>query len=92
MITKKLKIIALNIVFFFAIQIAFSGEFVFPKKKPNLSLEILEKKISINILFPPKKPSLNKKKDRKIHVFPAKNMFNYVHFFDILSVFCYLKI
>ena len=57
MITKNVKSIALNIVIFFSIQLAFSEEALYPKKKPVLSSDILDKKISKNVLIPQKKPS-----------------------------------
>ena len=63
MITKYTKLIALNIVIFFIFQYTFADTVIFPKKKPFLSSEALEKKISKNTLIPLKKPSLIKKKE-----------------------------
>ena len=50
------KIIAINLTFLFFFNLTFSDEFIYPKKKPILSEEIIEKKISKNILIPLKKP------------------------------------
>ncbi len=55
---KAIKIITLNIVFLCTVQLAFSQENILPIKKPVLSAEIIEKKISKNILIPLKKPIL----------------------------------
>ena len=49
------KIIAINLTFLFLSNLTFSDELIYPKKKPILSDEIIEKKISKNILIPLKK-------------------------------------
>ena len=51
------KIIAINLLFIFSFNLSLSGEIIYPKKKPVLSKEIIEKKISKNLLIPPKKPT-----------------------------------
>ena len=63
MITKYIKLIAINIVIFFSFQSTFADTLIYPKKKPILSPEILEKKILKNILIPPKKPFQIEKKE-----------------------------
>ena len=63
MITKYIKLIAINIVIFFSFQSTFAEALIYPKKKPILSSETLEKKILKNILIPPKKPFQIKKKE-----------------------------
>ena len=55
---KTIKILAINIVFLGIIQIAISNEIILPKKKPQLSDEVMQKKIIKGILVPPKKPIL----------------------------------
>ena len=45
MITKYIKLIAINIVIFFSFQSTFADALIYPKKKPILSSETLEKKI-----------------------------------------------
>ena len=55
---KAIKIVILNIFFLCTVQLAFSQENLLPIKKPVLSAEIIEKKISKNILIPLKKPIL----------------------------------
>ena len=50
------KIIAINLTFLFLFNLSFSEEIILPKKKPILSKEVIEKKISKNILIPLKKP------------------------------------
>ena len=50
------KIIAINLTFLFLSNLTFSDELIYPKKKPILSEEIIEKKISKNIIIPLKKP------------------------------------
>ena len=62
MITKYIKLIAINMVIFFSFQSTFAEAIIYPKKKPILSSETLEKKILKNILIPPKKPFQIKKK------------------------------
>ena len=61
---KAIKIVILNIFFLCAVQLAFSQENLLPIKKPVLSAEIIEKKISKNILIPPKKPILEQKEKK----------------------------
>ena len=56
MITKYIKLIAINIVIFFSFQSTFADELIYPKKKPILSSETLQNKILKSILIPPKKP------------------------------------
>ena len=54
--TKKLKyLIGLNIVILLSFQLTYSEILIYPKKKPILSSETLEKKILENVLIPPKK-------------------------------------
>ncbi len=60
---KAIKIILLNIVFLSLLQFVIAGEFIFPKKKPVLSKEILENKITKSILLPQKKPPIDEKKE-----------------------------
>ena len=55
---KAIKLLLLNIVFLCTVQLAFSQQNIIPKKKPVLSAEIFEKKISQNVLIPQKKPIL----------------------------------
>ena len=50
------KIIGINLLFLFVFNLALSDEIIYPKKKPILSKEIIEKKISKNLLIPLKKP------------------------------------
>ena len=59
---KATKFLILNIAFYCFIQIAFSQENIIPKKKPLLSSEVIEKKISKNLLIPQKKPVKKKEK------------------------------
>ena len=60
MTIKTIKILAINIVFLGIIQFAISGEIILPKKKPQLSDELIQKKIIKGILVPPKKPFIQK--------------------------------
>jgi len=60
MTIKTIKILAINIVFLGIIQFAISDEIILPKKKPQLSDEVIEKKIIKGILVPPKKPVFEK--------------------------------
>ncbi len=62
---KAIKIILLNLVFLSILQFVNAEEFIFPKKKPVLSKEVLEDKISKSIILPQKKPS-SKKTTQKI--------------------------
>ncbi len=66
MISKIIKIIALNIVILLTFQLSFADNFIYPKKKPSLTLENLEKKISKNIIIPKKKPAIVKKQKKKV--------------------------
>ena len=61
---KAIKIFILNIVFLYIVQLSFSQENILPIKKPFLSVEIIEKKVSKNFLIPLKKPILEKKKEK----------------------------
>jgi len=63
MTTKLNNIIGLNIVILLSFQLSFADTVIFPKKKPNITAEKLEKKISKNIIIPKKKPELIKKKN-----------------------------
>ncbi len=54
---KLLNLLVLNIVFLLIFQLSFVNASIYPKKKPVLSKEILEKKLSKNLL-PKKKPTL----------------------------------
>ena len=49
------KIIAINLLFLSFVIFSSYAEIIYPKKKPILSNEIIEKKISKNILIPKKK-------------------------------------
>jgi soluble lytic murein transglycosylase len=60
---KAIKIFILNIVFLCSVQLVSSQENIIPKKKPDLSTELIKKKISKNILIPLKKPILDQKKE-----------------------------
>ena len=72
------KILVINILFLFVFNLSISGETIYPKKKPVLSKEIIEKKISKNLLVPLKKPKKiplekpkkikNEKKEKKLTV------------------------
>ena len=50
------KILAINILFLSCSIFSYSEEIIFPKKKPILSNEVINKKVSKNILVPKKKP------------------------------------
>ena len=50
------KILAINLLFLSCAMFSYSEEIILPKKKPNLSSELIEKKVSKNILLPKKKP------------------------------------
>ena len=50
------KILAINLLFLSCAIFSYSDEIILPKKKPNLSSELIEKKVSKNILIPKKKP------------------------------------
>ena len=65
------KIIAINLTFLFLFNLTLSDEIIYPKKKPILSEEIIEKKISKNILVPlekPKKIPLKKPIEKSIKI------------------------
>ena len=64
MTIKNIKIIPLIVVFLFNIQFSYSIESLLPKKKPNLTSEVLQKKITKNFLIPQKKPITLKTKDK----------------------------
>ena len=49
------KILAINLLFLSCAIFSYSDEIILPKKKPNLSSELIEKKVSKNILIPKKK-------------------------------------
>ena len=55
MTTKLNNIIGLNIVILLSFQLSFADTVIFPKKKPNITAEKLEKKISKNIIITKKK-------------------------------------
>ena len=57
MLIKSIKIFAINIVFLAIAEFAISGEIIIPKKKPQLSKELIQKKIIKGTLIPLKKPS-----------------------------------
>ena len=60
---KKLKyLIGLNIVILLSFQLTYAESLIYPKKKPTLTDEKLEEKISKNIIIPKAKPSLIEKK------------------------------
>jgi hypothetical protein len=56
MLKKTIKIIALFIVFSAPIHFALSNELILPKKKPILSEELINKKLSKGEIIPLKKP------------------------------------
>ena len=60
MLKKTIKIIALFIVFSAPIHFALSNELILPKKKPILSEEVINKKLSKGEIIPLKKPSETK--------------------------------
>ena len=53
---RAIKIVAINIVFLAIVHFAISEEIIIPKKKPELSDEIIQKKIIKGELIPLKKP------------------------------------
>jgi len=64
---KKLKyLIGLNIVILLSFQLTYAESLIYPKKKPTLTDEKLEEKISKNIIIPKAKPSLIKKKENEL--------------------------
>ena len=60
MLKKTIKIIALFIVFSAPIHFALSDELIIPKKKPILSEEVINQKLSKGEIIPLKKPSETK--------------------------------
>ncbi len=72
MLTKTIKILAINVVFLTIADLALANEIIIPKKKPQLSNEVIQKKIIKSTLIPLKKPSTKKiekilkKKGKKI--------------------------
>ena len=67
------KILAINLLFLSCAIFSYSDEIILPKKKPNLSSELIEKKVSKNILLPKKKPiKLPIKKPKNIDVVGSK--------------------
>ncbi len=64
MLFKTIKNIITTIFFLTSIQSAFSNDLLIPLKKPKLSDEIINKKITSNILIP--KKNLLKKKNKKL--------------------------
>ena len=72
MLIKSIKIFAINIVFLAIAEFAISGEIIIPKKKPQLSKELIQKKIIKGTLIPLKKPvtkkieKIIKKKEKKV--------------------------
>ena len=60
MLKKTIKIIALFIVFSIPLHFALSDELIIPKKKPMLSEEVINQKLSRGEIIPLKKPSETK--------------------------------
>ena len=60
MLKKTIKIIALFIVFSVPLHFALSDELIIPKKKPMLSEEVINQKLSKGEIIPLKKPSETK--------------------------------
>ena len=58
---KSLKYILITIFFLLNFALAFSDDFIIPKKKPNLQSDEIVNKTSGNFIIPQEKPS-NKKK------------------------------
>ena len=56
MLFKSIKNIITTIFFLCTIQLAFSNELIIPLKKPSISDESINKKISGNFIIPQKKP------------------------------------
>ena len=61
MVIKIIKIFAINVVFLAIAEFVFSNEIIIPKKKPQLSKEVVQKKIVKGTLVPLKKPVTKKK-------------------------------
>ena len=72
MVIKIIKIFAINVVFLAIAEFVFSNEIIIPKKKPQLSKEVVQKKIVKGTLVPLKKPvtkkkeKIVKKKEKKV--------------------------
>ena len=72
MVIKIIKIFAINVVFLAIAEFVFSNEIIIPKKKPQLSKEVVQKKIIKGTLVPLKKPvtkkkeKIVKKKEKKV--------------------------
>ena len=63
MVIKIIKIFAINVVFLTISEFVFSNEIIIPKKKPQLSKEVVQKKIVKGTLVPLKKPVTKKKEE-----------------------------
>ena len=74
MIIKYIKLIVINIVFFISFQSTFADILIYPKKKPVLSTDVLEKKISKNILIPLKKLVLDSQTPGGTNAFVLKKL------------------
>jgi len=61
MLSKTKKILILNLVILTIFHVCLADTLIIPKEKPNLSKELIKKKISKGILIPPIKPTLIKK-------------------------------
>ncbi len=68
MLSKTKKILILNLVILTIFHVCLADTLIIPKEKPNLSKEVIKKKISKGILIPPKKPTSEKKDE------PAKTV------------------
>ena len=76
MLFKTIKNILTTIFFLVSIQSAFSNDLLIPQKKPKLSDEIINKKITSNIIIPEKKPTKEKKQKIETEVTKKKNYQN----------------
>jgi len=72
MLFKTIKNILTTIFFLVSIQSAFSNDLLIPQKKPKLSDEIINKKITSNIIIPHKKPTKEKKQKIETEVTKKK--------------------
>ena len=63
--SKSIKIIITIIFFLASIQLTFSKELILPPSKPDLSNELIKKKITNNFIIPQKKPIKEEKKITK---------------------------
>ena len=72
---KIIKLLVLNIVILLGFQLSFASNLILPKKKPQITKEVLDKSYIKNVLIPKKKPNqtrkittdkINKKKEEKI--------------------------